>query len=228
MDLDEMRKIWSAQEAKLDASLRLNARLLSTLGLERVQPALHRLRRQLSLELALNLAATVLLGAFWGSEWGAWRFVIPGALLHLCAVLLVVSTGRQMAMAWDIDPGAPVAEAQRKLGALRVLRVRTTQMVLLAAPALWVPVLTVALRALLGVDAYAVLDGTWIAANVLFGLTLIPLALWAARRYAGRLQGSPLLQRLMEDLVGHSLNAAMRSLRQAQDFQSETAAGASA
>ena len=83
------------------------------------------------------------------------------------------------------------------------------------------PVLIVAFKGFLGVDAYLFLNGRWLLGNLLFGLAFIPLMLWAARRFASRWQGSPLLQSLMDDLAGRSLVAATGFLNELSQFEQE-------
>lgn len=104
---------------------------------------------------------------------------------------------------------------------LKVQRVRATMWTLLAAPLLWILVLIVALKGLIGLDAYAVFDGAWLAANVLFGVAVIPLAVWISRRQADRMDRSPFVQSLLRDIAGYNLNAAMGFLGSLEQFEEE-------
>ena len=79
--------------------------------------------------------------------------------------------------------------------------------------------LIVGLKGLLGVDAYALFSSAWLAANVLFGVAVIPLAVWISRRYADRMKGSPLVRSLMRDMAGYNLNAAMGFLGKLERFE---------
>ena len=77
------------------------------------------------------------------------------------------------------------------------------------------------LKGLLSVDAYAAFPGRWLAANVLFGLAVIPLAVWLSRRYAGRMEGSPAVQRILRDIAGYNLSAATGFLDSLAQFEKE-------
>jgi hypothetical protein len=112
-------------------------------------------------------------------------------------------------------------EIQKRMETLRAQRIRATMLTLLGAPLLWTPLLIVGLKGLLGLDAYAILSARYLLANALFGLAVIPLAVWIARRSADRMGRSPLVQRLLRDLAGHNLNAAAGFLSQLERFEAE-------
>ena len=222
MDLQEMKDRWAEYDRKLEASLRLNTRVLREINLGRVDSALKRLSRLLVFELVQDLAAVVILGMFIASHIGEMRFLAPALLLDACAVAFAIKSIRQLVALHRLDYSAPVVAIQKQLEALRIERIRVTKWVFTLCPLLWIPLLIVALEGLLGVDAYLFLDGAWLAANVLFGLAVIPLMLWAARHFAGRWQGSPLLQSLMDNLAGRSLVAATGFLSALSSFEEES------
>jgi hypothetical protein len=72
------------------------------------------------------------------------------------------------------------------------------------------------------VDAYAIFNSAWLAANVALGVAVIPLAVWISKRYADRMERSPLLQFLMRDLAGYNLNAATGFLDSLARFEEES------
>ncbi len=221
MDLQEMKDRWADYDRKLEASLRLNTRVLREINLGRVDSSLKRLSRLLVFELLADLAAVVILGMFIAGHAGEMRFLAPALVLGVCAVAFVMKSIRQLVALHGLDYSAPVVVIQKQLEALRIERIRATKWVLLLSPLLWTPLLIVALEGLFGVDAYLFLDGTWLATNLLFGLAFIPLMLWTARRFAGRWQGSPLVQRLMDDLAGRSLVEAAGFLGVLSRFEEE-------
>jgi hypothetical protein len=221
MELQDLKNLWAEYDRKLDTSLRLNSRIWRELNLSRVDSALKRLSRLLVFELLMNLAVVMALGWFIAEHAGEMRFLAPALALGLCAVALVIASIRQLAALHSLDYSAPVVAIQKRLEALRIERIRATKWVLLLSPLLWTPLLIVALEGLFGLDAYLFLDGRWLAANLLFGLAFIPVMLWAARRFAGRWQGSPLVQSLMDDLAGRSLVAAAGFLSELSRFEEE-------
>lgn len=223
MDLDEMKQSWQAHDQKLEAVLSLNTHLLRTTVLGRAETAVGRLSRMLWVELSAALAGLVWMGSFVAAHVEEPRFAAPGIALALCALALVLTAGRQLAAVGELDYGQPVLRIQERLEAIRVRRTRDTQLALVLGPLLWVPALIVGLESTLDVDAYALFSHAWILANVLFGLAVLAGALWASRRYADRVDGSPRLQRLMRDLAGHNVNRAIGSLDELRRFGREPA-----
>jgi hypothetical protein len=221
MDLQDLKERWADYDRKLDASLRLNTRVLREVGLNKVDSALKRLSRGIWLELLTSFAVVVALGMFMASHRGELRFLAPALALGLFAVSLVISSIHQLEALSRIDYSGSVVAIQRTLARLRIERIRMTKWALLLSPLLWVPGLIVSLEGILGVDAYVFLDTAWIVANLLFGVAFIPLMLWVSRRVADRWQGSPFLRSLLDDLAGHSLSAATGFLGALSEFEAE-------
>ncbi|HEX6039200.1 hypothetical protein [Longimicrobium sp.] len=224
MDLDEMKQSWQARDRALDARLRLNARLLRAATLDRAETALRRLSRRMAVELALSLAAVLWLGAFAARHGGDIRFLAPAVVLGLCGAGFCAAAIHQLVAIRTIDYGGPVLAIQARLERLRVQRLRADLAALVLGPLLWVAVLVVAVKGLLGADVYAMVPGRWLVANVLFGVAVLVAAVWAARRYAGRAGHSPTLRRVMRDLAGHNLTQAMDVVRELREFEQEDAA----
>lgn len=56
---------------------------------------------------------------------------------------------------------------------------------------------------------------------MLFGVAVIPLAVWISRRQADRMDRSPFFQSLLRDIAGYNLNAAMGFLGSLEQFEEE-------
>ncbi len=218
MELDELQKRWAAQDRKLDQLLRMNVRAHQ---LGRARSALQRLRAGLALELVLNVLAVAALGAFIGQHLLQLRFALPALALDVVAVSVLAATVRQYVLASEVDYDGPVTSSQRRLEALRVLRIRQTKWLLLLSPLLWAPLLVVGLRALWGVDAYAALGVPYLLVNLLFGVAFVLLMRWAARRWGPRLERSGWARRWAEALAGTSLTRALGQLASIAHFETD-------
>jgi hypothetical protein len=221
MELDDLKRSWEEQGRQLDASLRLNTHLLRESALSKASTATTRLSWLLMAEILLDLVLCVWLGSFNADHITEPRFLIPGIVLHLFAIGSMVLGIHQWLALKRIDYGAPVLEIQKRLGGLRVQRVRATKLILLSVLLLWTPLLIVSLKGLLGVDAYVIFSGAWLAANLALGVAVIPLAVWISKRYADRMERSPLIQRLMRDLAGYNVNAATDFVSSLARFEEE-------
>jgi hypothetical protein len=191
-------------------------------NMNRVRSPLRRFAFFRGLEAFIGLAVTMILGHFIYEYWAEPRFVLPAVALHVWVIANVAASIRQMAMALHINYDEPIAAIQKQLESLRVLRIRVTQWALLTGQLVWwVPFLIVVLKGRWGVDAYRVFGGTVLAVNVLFGLAIIPLAIWVSRKFGDRMGRSPIIQRLMRGLAGYDLNAATGFLATLSEFEDE-------
>lgn len=221
MALQELKDQWADYDRKLDASLRLNATLLRESSLGRTRSVLTRLVYRVVGDLVINLVLVVALGMFMANHFDQPRFLVPALVLNLGFVLLVIGSAHQLAVLKSIDYGAPVLTIQKRLQQLRILRIRTTKWLLLCVPLAWTPMLIVTLKGYLGLDAYAMFPGRWLAANLAVGVAVIPLMIWISRRFAGRLEGAPFYRRLMDDIAGRNLLAATGYLAALASFEGE-------
>jgi hypothetical protein len=221
VNLDELETKWAEHDRKLDANLRLSLRLLSATTLKRARSALQRLVAFVAIESLATLAGVIALGNFIYENLGAARFVLPAVALDVMAIAMLGSLIRQIVAAIQIDYGEPIATIQKQLEVLRVMRIRYVQRTLLAGMIGWVLLLIVAMKGFLGLDAYRLLSGAWLVANLLFGVGVVVAALWLSWKYSDRLDRHPILQRLMKTFAGYNLNAASDFLATLSEFEKE-------
>jgi hypothetical protein len=220
MEHDELKTLWAQSNRKLEASMRLNTVLLRQWNLRAVATSLGRLARGVTFELIVNLTAVVLLGGFIAAHAGEPQFAIPAIAIDVYAIALLVAGIRQLVAINALDYDEPVVAIQKRLEALRVFRIRTTLAILLFAPLMWLPIFIVAARALVGADVYAA-GPAWVLANVIFGLAVIPPAIFIAKRYGGRLARYSTMRAFADAITGRELAAALESLDSIQRFEAE-------
>lgn len=218
LDLDELKHHWAEHDRKLDGSIRLSRQLLSATNLNGARSAMQRMAAFLGLEAAVWFAIVMALGSFIYEHIGILQFAVPAVASDVFAIGMLIAAIRQIVAARQIDYGRPIASIQKQLETLRVLRIRTTQWGLLAGVIVWAPFAIVVAKAFFGLDSYST---AWLWANVLFGLSLIPLALWLSKKYGNRMGWSPFIQRLMNDIAGHNLTAAKVHLARLSEFEGE-------
>jgi hypothetical protein len=222
MELDEMKQMWAEQDRKLDENIRLNKRLLTAGNLDGVKTALQRLTFFLSCGAVVWLAIVVGLGSFIHGHIGTLRLALPAVASDIFAIGMLAATIAQIARVRQIDYAKPVAVIQRQIGDLRVLRIRIVQWGLLAGTVVWAPFVIVVFNAAFGVEpSNAPWFWTWFWANVAFGLSLIPLALWFSKKFGDRMKQFPFVQRLMDDIAGRSLSEATNFLAGVEAFRRE-------
>lgn len=203
MELDDFRNNWMENGA-----VRINSR--AARAIVRAEDSLRRHWRQLTIELIVDAALLLVIGSFAADHIGEPRFLAPALLLHVAVILLGIPLVRQLVLLRGVDYAEPVVAIQRQVERLRIEQIRSTKWTLLAAPLLWTPLLIVAMKGLLGLDAWALLDTRWLVANVAFGIMFLGGMLWVSRRIEGR---------WMDALAGRSLETATRHLDEVARFE---------
>ena len=217
-DLDEMKEVWTANDKKLDQSIRLNRELLNAATLSKAHSATQRMSWALGLEAVVWFAMIVSLGSFISHHAGTLRLSLSAAALDIYAIAMLAATVRQIVALRRIDYSRPVTAIQKQLEMLRVMRIRITQRALLGGTVVWAPFLIVVARAFLGLD---ILNSLWLWVNVAFGLCLIPLAVWLSKVFGERMGRFPFIQRVMNDLADRNLNAASEFISKLSEFEAE-------
>jgi hypothetical protein len=219
MELDELKLAWHSLDAKVEAAQRLQTATVRELKMERAHSALRPLVRLIYVELALGIATVLLMGAFLAQYWDVARYSIPGAVLHIFAILSIANAVSQLAMVGQIDYSGPVVKAQGQLMTLTAKRAQAARWQLLLAPLLWVPFAIVVARGVLGFDIYRVFGWTWVNVNLVFGVAMIPVLSWITRRFGDRLKRSGIVRTMTDHIAGRSLRAATRALEEIASFE---------
>lgn len=220
MEIEEIKNRWAESNRNLEACVRLNKVLLQRLNLGKANTLLAGLTRGIAFELIVNVIGIVLLGAFAADHIREPRFLLPAVALDVYAIALVAACARQLAAINALDYDEPVIVIQKKLADLRLARIRTTLWTLLFAPFMWVPLLIVGVRGLFGADVYAA-GSAWLVANALFGVAVIPLAVFVAKRYGSRLASLTPMRALADAIAGRSLAAALDHLAALRRFEED-------
>lgn len=219
MELDDLRSTWQAR--KREAGLApTDPEFLRLLHRERALGGLWRARVWPLFDLLSGLLATWLLVAFIERVGWQLRFLVPALQLYLAALAGIAASAWQLARLRSLDYAAPALELQRELARLCLVRTRVTQFTFLLAPLLWAPLSIVLARAV-GVDIYRAFGVAWVAGNAALGLAVIPLGIWAARRFGPSLAQTSFGRSLADDIAGRSLTKALAELDALRRFEQE-------
>ena len=223
MELDVLKEKWVEQDRKLDGSIRLNRQLLVAANMSRVRSPLRRFALFTGMGTLLGLICLVILGQFIHAHWAEPRFALPAVALHVWVIAYIVTSIRQMVMALQIDFDKPVTLIQKQIESLRALRLQMVRWALLTGQLVWwIPLLVVTLKGFWDVDAYKVLGSGFLMINVAIGVAVIPVTIWASKKFGKRMGSSQPMQWLMLQVAGYNLSAANSFLRTLAEFEDET------
>lgn len=99
-------------------------------------------------------------------------------------------------------------------------RIRYTTMLIFSGPLLWLPVMIVTVKGVY--DFFYHFDQAWIASQYAFGLVILALGIWLAKRYNHGQISRPWLKKLIDDIAGKNLAVASASLKEIEGFARET------
>ena len=185
MEMDELKLAWEALGVRVD---RLEA--------EKITRRIRRNYVPTAIDLAFHAPALLVTGSFCYDHRAEPRFLIPGLVLHLALILAVGSGIRQLLALKQLDLADSVLATQKALLALRAERLRVNRTLLTFIPLLWPPLAICLAKGLLGVSLYSPKSLTWLLANVVFGVAMVPVGLWFARRFESKLLGGELTEAL--------------------------------
>lgn len=211
MELEQLKSIWN------EAETAPAARLIDAATLSRTRGRVGRLGLFVHLDLAQDVVAVVATGWFAVAHLGEPRFILSALFLLAGFAFHLVSGLGQRAALRAIDWGGPVAGIQERLAALRVERVRAIRLLLLFAPLAFVPLLVVAVKALFGLDLWAVpAVRAWLYADLAFGAAFLAVGLLLTRLLSSR----PWASGLGRLLAGQTLAEAESALEAASRLAS--------
>lgn len=220
MELDEMKSLWQALDARVADTHALTLQLVRATRSGRLVRALRPLRWGQWAQLALGVAAILWGVTFWASHLGDWRAIACGVAVQAAGILLLALAVRQLLALQKINFAAPVVEIQRHIAALRAwrMRVEAPLLVLLGAFA-WIPVVLMLMlddTARVGVDLWHVAPGLplWLALNGALAVALAALAYWLLRRFGH-------LRWLQNNFAGSALCRAEQALAEIESFEQE-------
>jgi hypothetical protein len=218
MDFDELRELWN-HVGRTEAGADFERRLLRSLGADNLRSTMNRVRVTLWLELLCAIPVVLLTGSYLADNFTVLRYAVPAVALHLAAIAMIGIPVRQLYMVSQIDFADPVVTIQRRIGTLRVSRVKAEGSALVLAPLLWTPLSIVGAHGFLGIDLYEGFGWPWILANLALGVSVLVVAVWASRRHGDRIRKSPLWKRIADGLAGRRLVEAQGFLRDLDEFE---------
>lgn len=221
MELENLKEMWNEYDAKLEKSVKLNAGIWKEVKLDKSRSLIRRMAVSSTVELLINLALAVLLGSFIADNISVVRFLAPAAVLDVVAILLVASSVYQLSLVGQLDFTKPVTLTQKRLAFLRAHKIRVTKWILLISVLIWTPLLIVGLKAFFEADAYIYFSPTYLGSGVIAGVIVMLAAITLSKKYAGQLGRSPFVKKLMDDISGRNLTAAMALVQDIERFEKE-------
>lgn len=226
LDLDQLRQRWGAQGRRIDHKLVLDVEAVRAALTGRAVSAFRRHARWLLMALVAGALTLAALAAFIVQQWRDWPWIgVAASLLPLLLAELVVDF-RQWRTVQRLDWDAPVLQLRAELDQLRARRLHLAKWIFLLSVLLWLPVVLVLCKGVLGADLLRGLHPSVLWANLALGLAFIPFGVWIGRWLTRRFGGAPGWRRFLDDIAGASWRRASDQFAARERF--ETAPDAAA
>lgn len=219
MELEELKAAWQTANDRLDGMESAQKRVLKSIQDERTRTAAAGLRREPVFELVVAGLALLWTGNFLATNFSKILAdpvaAVPAGLVHVLAIVTIGLSVRQLMMVSNLDYSRPIVEAQAKIAAVRALRVRSTQSMILIGLGLWVVFPMAAGQALFGLNFVHSVNALWVMANLAFGLLTGTAFVIVAKRFKGR---SAFLASIDNLMAGTEIARAQKLLVEAEAF----------
>ncbi len=216
MDKQEFSTAWLALENRVEHCTAQQATLQLQINKDRLTRHQGRMRLVPTWDLIVAGLAAVWTGNFVADHIHGLLTrpvaAIPALLLFAFAIVEINLSVRHFIIAAALDLGQPIVESQRKIANLRRLRVKVTQWVFAWALPLWVIFPVLLGQFIFGVNFIFAVDRGWLAANVAFGIAMIPVVNWV-------LQKSKFAVSLQDAITGKQVSETEAFLAELAEFQ---------
>lgn len=207
LDLDSLKQRWQQRDSGVSEALKLDAHALRTLLAARTRSAFARHQVWLTATAVFATALLAALLAFMLLVRHDPLYLLAGAPLLLLAGMSWAQTVAEWRRCQRLDLSAPVSVVRAELELLRARRLRLARWILWSSFLLWLPLVAVVVRGLLGGDLLRQLHPSVVWANLGLGVIVLLLGTSISARLARRPGGSLVLKRLEDDSAGGSLSA---------------------
>jgi hypothetical protein len=201
MEMHELQQAWNGLDERLARQTAMLQQIQRRRGIDAARARLRLMSLALIIQLAIGVLIVLWAGSYWVGHLGQTHLLIYGLSIHLYGIGLLGAAIMQLTHIAQLDYRAAVLDVQRKLVALRRLRIASERVLMICGFVVWVPMLFVALRAI-GVDVWITRPAA-VLGNLAVGLGLGVLVAWLTHRFRGWFE---------RDAAGRSLREAEAEL----------------
>ena len=217
MELDDLKGAWAELDRRIEG-------IESTVRADYRNRRFEKGRRTLQLVGAGQVGQVIIwsvivamVAPFWIEHRHVPHLKAAGLALHAYGILAIGTAVVLLFATTRLYYTSPIVECQKRLAELERLRIFCTVVTLLPWWILWIAVLMVGVKALLGVDVYAQAPA-WIQANLAFGILAMAVSIWIARRLTRRPSTPRWVQGIIDDFAGRSLRRVKEQLADVERF----------
>ncbi|HEY4831203.1 MAG TPA: hypothetical protein VIH61_01385 [Waddliaceae bacterium] len=228
MELDELKKMWLSNDAKLEKILELNEQSIQLIRTQKLASKLAPLYRQRVVEMIFHLAAIILLGWFLFKNIHQFPYAVSAIILLAFYTTTFLNALRQINIIKGMDYGKDLATLQSSLVVLQTHMLNYARLAVLFVPTFlaYPVILTKAIRdlnikALAGFDIIRQSNGNWWSAQLIAFIILIPLGLWFYKEVSYKNVHKKWVKSFIQRSFGTRVTMALEFLKELQSLKHE-------
>lgn len=220
MELDDLKGAWAELDRRIEGVESMVRADYRNRRFEKMRRTLRLVGAGQVVQVVVWTVVVAMVAPFWIEHRHVPHLFAAGLSLHAYGILAIGTAVVQLLATTRLYYSAPIVECQKRLAELERLRIICTVVTLLPWWILWVAVLMVGVKALLGADVY-VQAPAWILWNLVFGVAAMAISTWVARKLTRRPSTPRWVQGIIDDFAGRSLRKVKEQLADVERFAHE-------
>ncbi len=216
MEIQELSSAFAALETRVEKSVSQQSDLRNQINESRLLTIKGKTQRSPAWDIAVAGLVLVATGGFFADNFKDLQQVpltgLPGVIVFALGIFTIHVSVRQLILSSELDYAKPMVETQLVLAKLRMLRVRSTQWIFVSAFVLWFVFPILLGQMILGAKFMLAMNPAWIAANIVFGLAMVPVINWIMMK-------SKHAKSIQDEFAGKDVREAEEFIVQIAEFQ---------
>lgn len=218
MEAVELKKILEAYNNKLDSTLSLNLSSMEELQLEKSQNSTKKILTYRVFEVVMFSFLAMFLGWYIANNLDQTHLVISGVIVHVFALVALVSSIGQVVLLQQIDFSKPIVEIRKKIELVNSHGLLFIKLIFLSAPVWWSYAI-VAVDLFLGVDLYVHLEPDFVVRYLVVNFLLIIPLVWAFNRLSYKNLHIKWVRKTIGLFTGIKTMKALEFLNEIEEFE---------
>lgn len=218
MEIQEMMSAFSALETRVEKAVSQQSELRNQLHESSLKSMKAKTQRSPALDIVVAGLALIATGGFVADNLNDLQLAPatagPALIVFALSIFTINVSVRQLILSSELDYAKPMVETQLVLAKLRKLRVRSTQLIFISVFALWFIFPILLGQMIVGAKFMLAINPTWIAANIIFGLLMVPVINWIMLK-------SKYSKSIQDELAGKDVREAEEFVNQIREFQAD-------
>jgi hypothetical protein len=228
MELDELKRMWLSNDAKLEKSINLNEQGIERIKTQKVASKLTPLYRQRVIECIFHSVAIVLLVGFLYKNILQFPYAASAVILLVFYITTLLSALKQINIIKTLDYSKDLATIQSSLVILQTHILNYAKLTVLFIPTFlaYPVILTKVIRdfnikALSAFDIIKQSNGNWWRVELIVFIVLIPLGLWFYKEVSYKNVGKRWVKNFIQKSSGTRVTKALIFLKELQSLKDE-------